>query len=430
MITRHVSATTAMIAASLALTLAASLFHPTVAQGLGGQEVTVDGTLHVRNPAEPPEGIQHWYLEEEWCVGCSDSELLLGLPIRVALDGEGLLHILDAQLNQVHIFSVTGEHLATHFRGGEGPGEIRNPSDLVVWPDGTMGVLQEFPGQVIRVNANGDPMPILHPGADPEAGGWGLLMSGRVRGEQIVLCGQMTQENESGERIKRQYLASFAPDGSEQLAYLEITEPHQPRSGKMREMDLVKPHLLGYDVGPDGRVYLTMDWKRYELLVFYPDGGVDRIIERDYEPRRRSEAEREYILKMYGAGGGGPGETLELAEYAPSIAFFQRGVQVTDAGELWILTSRGNHDLPAGVLARFDVFDDKGHFLRQVEVHCPGDPYNDRLLVLANNRVIRIRRFVDALVTSLGPGGLPPEEDDGEDRSPAVICYRVKQQAN
>jgi hypothetical protein len=426
MIASHSCTATTLVASIFALILAASPLPLAVPPVQAGEEVTIDGRLHIRNPTDPPAGIEHWYLEEEWCVGCSDSDLLLGLPTRVALDARGHLHILDAQLNQVHIFSVAGEHLATHFREGEGPGEIRNPSDLVVWPDGSMGVLQEFPGQVIRVDSNGDPLSILHPGADPEAGGWSILMSGRVRGDQIVICGQMTREDENGERIKRQYLASFAPDGKEQLAYLEITEPHLPRAGKMRETDLVRPHLLGYDVGPDGRVYLTMDWDRYELWVFNPGGGIDRIIEREYEPRRRSEAERKYILDMFGAGGGGPGDAMELAENAPTIAFFQRGVQVTDTGELWILTSRGNHALPDGVLARFDIFDDQGHFQRQVEMHCPGDPYNDRLLVITNDHVIRIRRFVDALITSLGPGSLPPADGSDEEQSPAVISYRVK----
>jgi hypothetical protein len=416
---------TVVIALAPALAGAAGADGPKRAAVPQTEEVTIDGVLHVRNPAEPPGGIEHWYLEEEWCVGCRDGDMLLGLPTRATTDAAGRVYILDAQLNHVHVYSPEGERLKTYFREGEGPGEIRNPSDLVVWPDGAMGVLQEFPGQLVRLDAAGNPLPIMSPGGDPERGGWGLLMTGRVRGEQIVLCGQMTRQDEDGKRQKRQFLASFAPDGKELAAFIEVVEEHRPRPERMREKDLIRPFFLGYDVAPDGRVFVVNEWDTYSLYVFRPGGGLDRIIERDYEPWRRTEADRERLRRMFGGGAGGPGDAMELAENAPCISILQGGVQVSDEGELWVLSSRGNHGLPDGVLARFDVFDGQGHFRRQVEIHCPGDPLNDRLLIYSRDRVIRSRRFVDAFTTSLGPGGLPPD-DSGEDIAPAVICYRVR----
>jgi len=187
-----------------------------------------------------------------------------------------------------------------------------------------------------------------------------------------------------------------------------------------------KRQVLGWDVGPDGKVYVSMSWDRYELYVFHPDGKLDRVIDREYEPWKRTAEEKQRLRRMFSSGSGDPSMTLEVAETAPSIAFFQRGVQVTDDGELWVLPSRGNRALPDGVLARFDVFDAQGHFRRQVEFVCPGDPWNDRLMVIGPDRIIRIRRFVDALVTSLGPGGLPPVGEGEEENAPAVICYHIR----
>jgi hypothetical protein len=417
--------TTCALAAAFTLTVALAPTPALAAGAKQAEEITMDGVLHVRNPAEPPGGIEHWHLQEEWCVGCQDSEMLLGLPTRVTTDAAGRVYILDAQLNQVHIYSPEGVHLETRFREGDGPGEVRNPSDLIVWPDGAMGILQEYPGQVVRLDSQGNPLPTMHPGGDPEEGGWGILMSGRVRGGQIVLCGQMTRQDKEGKRKDRQYLGSFAPDGKERLAYIAVVKDDEPRPEKMVEKDLLRPFLLGYDVAPDGRLFVVKEWDSYELYVFRPEGGKDRIIKRDFEPWRRTDADNDRMRKLFGAGAGGPGDAMELAENAPCISILQGGVQVTDDGELWVLSSRGNHGLPDGVLARFDVFDGQGHFKRQVEIHCPGDPFNDRLLVYSKDRVIRSRRFVDAFTTSLGPGGLPPD-DSGEDIAPAVICYRVK----
>ncbi len=390
-----------------------------------GEVVTVEGVPHIRNGETPPGGVERRELEELWRVGGEDDDLLLGLPTRVAIDGQGRIHILDAQLNHVHVFSSEGELLATHFREGEGPGEIRNPADLIVTADGTMGVLQEYPGQVIRQDRQGNPLPMLHPGGSPEEGGQALLMSGRARGERIVLCGMTRKMGSAGVLVSTQFLAAFAPEGPRLATYLEVVPPERDRTRAPNERDLIQPHHLAWDVAPDGRVFVAQDWERYAIAVYAPDGTLERVIERRYVPWHRTTAEKDRLGQMFRAGSNDPNARLGVSEIAPTISIFQRGVQVADDGSLWVLTSRGNRTLPEGILARFDVFDTDGHFRRQVEFACPGDPWNDYLYVLDEQRVLRIRRFVDALVTSFGPGGLPPDETGG-DSAPAVICYRVR----
>ncbi len=403
----------------LAVVLATSL------TAAAGQEVVVDGLLHVRNGATPPEGVVTVELEELWRVGDEDDELLLGLPTGLDWDAEGRLYLLDAQLNQVHVLSPDGELLDTRSREGDGPGEMRNPSGLIVWPDGAIGVVQEFPGIVVRLDGVGDPLPTLYPGGPPEEGGWSVMMKGRFRGDNLVLCGQMDRsQGDPPQRMRRTYVASFAPDGAERAAYVEMTKARGAPRGPESEQDMIQPAVFGWDVGPDGRVVYPSDWERYELRVHGPDGGPDRVIEREYEPLRRGDAERRHILQLFGVPEGQP-SPVELADCEPTVQILQQGLQVTDEGEIWVLPSRGNRDLPDGILARFDVFDGQGHFRRQVQVRCQGDPLNDRLVVLPGGRMIRQRRFVDALVTSLGPGSLPESTREGEASTPAVICYRL-----
>ncbi len=388
-----------------------------------GDEVTIDGVLHIQNPAEPPEGIETIDLEELWRVGGEDGDLLLGLPTGLDVDDAGRIYLLDAQLNQVHVISPEGQILGTRSREGDGPGEMRNPGDLIVWPDGSIGIVQEFPGYVIRLDNTGDPLPSLHPGGATEEGGWGVLMRGRARGEHLVLAGQMTRRGENTEQAQRQYLAAYDTDGNELAAYVEeIEERDGPRSNG--EKDMIKPAMFAWELARDGRVVVPTYWEEYKLSVFNPDGTLDRIIEREYQPWRRTDVDRNRLLRLLGVPEGQP-SPIELAEYEPTVAIMQGGIQVTPDGEIWVLTSRGSREIPAGVLARFDVFDGQGHFRRQVDVRCQGDPTNDRLTVLSDGRMIRHRRFVDCLVTSLGPGSLPSETRDDEDSSPAVICYKM-----
>lgn len=390
---------------------------------LAGQEIQRDYVLHILNPAKPPEGVVRWELDELWRID-ADSDLLIGLPTRVAVDAERRIHVLDAQLNHVQVFSLSGEHLATLSREGDGPGEMRNPSDMLVEPNGNVGIVQEYPGKVVRFDRRGDPLPSIFPGGPPEEGGWCVLMTGCARAHQLVVCGRIDRRDEEGETVRRLFMSSFAGDGTERANYIEKASPRRAGGQAMAEHELLQPFLMSWDIGPDGRVFVVPEWDHYLIHVFKPEGGFDRVIEREYEPWKRTEQEKQHILGMLGVPPDAP-PPLELDEYAPTVAGYQGGVQVHENGELWIHPSRGNRNLPAGILARYDVFDREGHFRRQVEIACPGDPWNDRLVFVGEDYVVRIRRFVDAFVTSLGPGGLP-EDAASDDATPAVICYRIK----
>jgi hypothetical protein len=235
----------------------------------------------------------------------------------------------------------------------------------------------------------------------------------------------MTREGDDGQPQQRRYLAAFSGEGELESVMFEETVSPRDRSRRPEETDLLRPYMTAWDTGPDGSLVTAYRWNEYELLMYGPDGKLDRVIQREHEPWHRTDADRAFIHRMFGVPADAQAP-IELAENEPAISIMLCGVQITDEGEIWVLPSRGCRELPPGVLARFDVFDRQGHFRRQVDVRCEGDPLNDRLVPLPGGRMIRQRRFVDAFVTSLGPGSLPEDERASEDASPAVICYRVK----
>ena len=136
-------------------TVIAALLIATLA--IGTEHETVDGVLHVRNGAEPRDGIEHLRLEELWRVGDASDDILFGLITRVVADTNGDLYVLDGQLSHVHVYDRDGAHLRTLFREGEGPGEVRGPRDLVLLDDGRVGVVQEQPGKMIFVDRMNNP---------------------------------------------------------------------------------------------------------------------------------------------------------------------------------------------------------------------------------------------------------------------------------
>jgi len=371
----------------------------------------------VSNPYNPPQETKHIQLEEIWRIDEDSEGPVLGLPTRVVWDQEGRIYVLDAQLDQVNLYSPDGQFLESRYRTGDGPGEIRNPVDLILFSDGSTGVLQEFPGKIVRLDNQGNPLPTVLVGGSQEKSGSALLMSGRAVSGQLYLAGGSRQKNENGEASMREFVSRFNLSGEEMRCHMEVQKPRRSHGSQLEEKDMINSSMLAWDVSPSGRVAVAIDWEKYLFLLTEPGGENTRLVAREYKPLRRSKEEIQLMESMTGGG------QIKFAEYAPSIAIFQRGLQFRGDDELLVLSSRGKRDLPDGVLARYDVFDGQGHFKQWLEVECEGDPMSDRLIFLPGDKVIRIRRFVDALITSFGPGGLPATEE--ENVTPAVICYRI-----
>ena len=97
-------------------------------------------------------------LEEIWRIGGEDDEdVLLGIITRALVDEEDNIYLLDQQLSEVQVFSSDGEYMKTLGREGSGPGEVTRPGDFLFMPDGTLGLVQIFPGKIVKVDLNGVP---------------------------------------------------------------------------------------------------------------------------------------------------------------------------------------------------------------------------------------------------------------------------------
>ena len=142
---------------------------------------------HISNGAVPRDGVQRVSLREVWRVGGEDEDYLFGLVPRVETDGAGNVYVLDSQMCQVSVFDPSGEFLRTLFREGEGPGEIRSPRDMMVMGDGRVGLIQEFPGTISFVDAQGDPAGRMNIGSTE--GGITSLTACQAAGEVMLISG-------------------------------------------------------------------------------------------------------------------------------------------------------------------------------------------------------------------------------------------------
>ncbi len=155
---------------SLAI-LFATVAMPSLGADWAGSETTRAGTIHVMNPATPIESAATTTPEELWRVGGDeDEDVLFGVITSVAVDSDGLVYLLDAQMNVVHVFSPEGEFLREIGREGEGPGEFRRAEDLFLTVDGNIAVMQRMPGKIVQITTGGDALENYKLPQGPEGG--------------------------------------------------------------------------------------------------------------------------------------------------------------------------------------------------------------------------------------------------------------------
>ena len=388
--------------------------------------MTVDGTTHVKNGSVPAKGVQDLTLTEQWRAGgADDEEVFFGVITQVESDADGNLYLLDTQLSQVMVFDAEGSMTGTLSRPGEGPGEVNIPVDMCFMPDGSLGLMQTFPGKVVKVGLDDSPMGNLVPGGGPAAGGFLLLRDINASGDHLVSCGEVIRPNEAQTgQTRTAFLAAYDDEGNKTATFLEKSREWEFASGNFTWDETTEyfVHYRKWDAGPDGRVYAAPSRDNYEIHVWNPDGTLDRVIERDFTRWLRTDEENEQIAEgmenLKRQFGGIPVET-KVSEYAEAV----NSLFVSPQGELWVLTNFGIRDLPEGVMNIYDVFDAEGHYDRQVRVLCEGNGEEDALMFTRDGRLIMVTGFMDAVTALQGGGAAAEDEEEAEPME--VICYAV-----
>jgi len=370
-------------------------------------------------PAQPPRSIE---LEELWRVGGDDEDFLFGMVVDCLTDDNGNIYLLDNQLCQVEVFSPDGEHLRTLSGQGEGPGEVRIPQDMVFLPDGNLGILELFPGKMVKLSPEGDPAGELTLGGEGPQTGFIAALGAHNRGGTILVSAQRSTPNDAGQE-RTQFLARINDSGEEIVRYRETSMILDFNNARFVENELLPPFFLANCVGPDGRIYTPRTHDQYAIEVYLPDGNLERVIEREFQNWSRDDRDNSRMNALVDAWiQGFPGEMpRELNSYEPAIT----EMFVADDGVLWAQHSRSGREQPDGVLLTFDTFDIEGNYLQQVSVAADGDPAYDGLKFIGNDRVLLIKGYVLARWTSRGAQNATFGEDD-ETGPMEIICCRIK----
>ena len=378
-------------------------------------------STHVDNPGEPTQGQLVIESTELWRAGGEDDERFFGSISSVQSDEEGNIYILDSQLSEVSVYSPDGEFIRTLSREGDGPGEVRRPSDMFFALDGTVGLVQTFPGKVVKVKKDGTPAGVVNYSmGDPSQGRFGVLVRGLARGDVFVLAGIRMSFEADGTSGQKYFLSRCQEDGTEILSYAEKETSINYADFVLSEMDM--DFVWGrFDLGVDGVLYVAPERIGYRIDVYNPDGDMIRSFDRAYESYVRNDDDIKTARQTLDAVSRNypvrPREII-VEETEPDIS----SIYARNDGSIWVATSRGDRDVPEGAMRVMDVFDGEGKFTHQAVLMIPADALNDALYLIGNNRAIVVRGALDAFIAGQGVTGETQEE---EEIMLEVICYSL-----
>ncbi len=387
----------------------------------------VSAATEVHNGPAPAESAATMSMTELWRIGGpDDDENLLGVINKVLADDDGNLYLLDIQLTEVQVYDPDGQYVRSLGKRGDGPGELRSVADALFLPDGTMGLVQPFPGRIVKVDLAGVPAGELRPGGDdPTKGGFFAIRTAASAGDGIVISGMKISRGDDS-RTADNFIGRLEPDGSEGARYAEMISVRNFGNQQVVEKDEFFPHVNGWTLAADGRVIVAPARNEYRFEVYAPDGTLQLVITREYESVRRTSAELERAkgLMMPWRRRNRNNINLVMEPTEPDILQFH----VADDGRLWVLPSRGVRDQAPGVHSTWDVFDAAGRFERQMAFACDADGLQDALFFPGGDLVVVVLEHKEALWAFQGRGRDSPEAEVEEfEASPLeVICYRME----
>jgi hypothetical protein len=310
------------------------------------------------------------------------------------------------------------------FLGGEGdgPGEVRTPQDLMLMPDGTLALAQQFPGKLIRLQPDGTPAANVTVGVTGIAEGGFTVISGCTgRGERLLI-GALLQAPTPDGQSRLSYLAGIDAEGNELVRYCEHLTQLDFKKAHFVEREMLAPFLGAHALAEDGTLYAAPDRNAYRIDVHAPDGAHLRTIGRDFEPVPRDQREIDRMNELFEIQDQRlPFDiTWEVEKTEQVLA----GLRVDEAGNLWVEHARSGRDQPEGVFKSYDVFRSDGTWLREAQVVCAGDVHHDDLIFLGDGRVLFVRGLVLARLTASGSEGAVFDEEDVPEAQ-EVICYRM-----
>ncbi len=265
---------------------------------------------------------------------------------------DGTVGVLDRSMGVVRLYDADGEHIRSLRPVGTGPGELGTPDRIDCDSGGNIMLASFYDRKMVWLTPSGEPMDEI------------VLTGGGRSGPMKAYAAPDT-----GFVAITMVYAEPDSAGTEVALFRGSTEPVVSYA---RRMALFDPHGLyqratGMVCGVDGegRVAVAdMSTERYEVVCHSPDGDTLFVIERPFEPVRRSREEMERDMELARQNWLEAVGSLEGFEFVPRE--YERAITALGfdgEGRLWVRS--GTED------ETFHVYDASGEHLYDCGMRMP-----------------------------------------------------------
>jgi len=372
----HQAPITLVIAVTITISALGNIIHGDYRPKFSSSLESPQEAEIVKNPQNPiPKPGQRKKLgfEEKFTIGVSegDENYMFGQSLYVNMDDEGCFFVTDWDRKHIRKFSPEGKYLLTIGRPGQGPGEFQNVWGPKFDTSGNLYVMDIANKRISLFSKSGDFIKGINTPQD--LGDITILPNGNY----------FTSKTESIEDPKvhkfMHIYGIYDADFNLIKEFEQVKQEIRQKENKTRAQFVAsilsdsafKPYFV-QEVTEDGTIY-TGNAVTYEIKIYSQKGNLEKIITREYQPIKVSQAHKDYyfevlsidLLRRLPSGDSFKEEVrkhMEYPKFLPACSWFT----VMDNGWLYVVVDVIEEDY-----ALIDLFDEKGIYIGQFHSNLP-----------------------------------------------------------
>lgn len=302
-----------------------------------------------RKPSPPQNAPTRLAFEDAYTVGGGDSpdaSFVSATGLDVLPDGT--VYVIDSKDSRVKVFDAAGKFLRAFGRQGQGPGEMSQPTGILITPGREVLVEDTLNRRLTFFALDGTFL--RHVSTAKALGMTGIQMDST--GLIVARSMGLAEDGKMALEVKT-YDAEFNP--KVRLASFEMQISAQIKINPFSAMNLL------YALGQEGLLYLGSA-KAYEIRVVSAEGKLLKTIGRDHEPVPITQADKDEMLKsLTGVPGVNVKDMIQFPDVYPPFSSFI----LADEGRLLVRTFEKGQ---AKKEFYWDVFDADGRYIARVPI--------------------------------------------------------------
>lgn len=306
-----------------------------------------------------------WTVEEELKIGTleGDPDYMFGQIGFLTVDSNGRIYVLDAQAQQIKVYSAEGVYEQTIGRRGSGPGELLGATFVLMAPGDTLVVPDLNNLRISRYAPDGTSL-----GSSPinlQAHGVPLVFAGTPSGVLIRQEREFSFPGQPEIENPQDAIVVFTADGTVVDTLRTFPAGETIRlSGGAPEFNFFSPEPI-WAVSDDMKLFFAVN-DDYRIGVYSTDGELERVMKMPFERRLVADRDKEALvtfLERAWTDAGVPAEAIaqlktaiNFGEYYPAFA----GMRAGPEGTVWVQHAQAPSQLSDEEYEAYNPLEDAG----------------------------------------------------------------------